>query len=729
MPGIETGTHDNTYYISTLHQPKQQKPNSSSFKLWKEVLDTYTNKDNILKTKLGRWTTNHSTTGRWQSYQDTNNQVFKYKYNKEDDHQYWESFRREGTQLHLEDEIDFDEYSPHRSTPVQINKFSNGHQYTGTKTEMEMHPERPYQHNPEVSWDKYISQQPKWIQALLIQIEFYESDDGDANLFEIMTQHDTHGHLLAVSDGSVLFHNMSFGWVLATPDGVRLVGAAGPCNGRGNSLRAEGAGMLSVTLFIAILTKYLKMNIFNVICIADNAELIRRCKAHKQYKEPYPNETLRSEFDVTEQIYMTQHNNNINATFKWVKGHQDKKKKKEELSLEAQLNIEADALAGEFQESYGKFRPLVHMLPSCTAMLSIRGISITSNYKKQLVRAYVEPEYIQYLQYRFEWSDSTIQTIAWKCLSLAIQRIRRDVLVTKVCNELLPTADTLYKRRYQNHNKCILCQRRETIEHMLRCKSPTRIKWRIRFICALRKRLEYLETEFSIGETLCTSLSEWLDTGLVDTDKYPRRFHDAINTQTTIGWRHFFSGRISQEWLHLQAQAKPRTEERQNDSYVWGASIVEVTLSQYIQLWELRNEEVHGKTAEQQEQTRKSKLAVEIRKLDTWKNDSRPDDMCLFHANIEEYIDTSTATNLATYISSHRKAIMNSVRKWANSSHSKATSILEWIQKNNGPEAIERIHSRKRKQLLADNKKKRRVRVPSSSRQRSIAGFLSLLQH
>jgi hypothetical protein len=173
---------------------------------------------------------------------------------------------------------------------------------------------------------------------------------------------------------------MSFGLILSTLDGVRLVGAAGPCNGRGNSLQAEAAGMLSVTLFIAILAKYLKMKSFNV-----NAELICRCNVHKQYKEPYLNETLRSEFDVTEQIYVTQHNNNINATFKWVKGHQDKKTKRADLYLEAQLNIEADALAGAFQESDGKFPPLVHMILSCPAMLAIRGISITSNYRKQLI--------------------------------------------------------------------------------------------------------------------------------------------------------------------------------------------------------------------------------------------------------------------------------------------------------------------------------------------------------
>ena len=57
-------------------------------------------------------------------------------------------------------------------------------------------------------------------------------------------------YLLCVSDGSVINHDMSFGWILATPFGIWMVGSKGTCNGRGNSLRAEGAGMLSGTLFL-----------------------------------------------------------------------------------------------------------------------------------------------------------------------------------------------------------------------------------------------------------------------------------------------------------------------------------------------------------------------------------------------------------------------------------------------------------------------------------------------
>jgi hypothetical protein len=144
-------------------------------------------------------------------------------------------------------------------------------------------------------------------------------------------------------------------------------------------------------------------------------------------------------------------------------------------------------------------------------MLSIRGISVPSNYRKQLIRAYVEPEYIQYLQYRFEWPNETIEIISWKCLSLAIQRINRDVLITKVCNDLLPTATTLCRMKYQHNDTCILCHQQ--------------------YICALRKRLDTIETEFAIEETLSTSIAEWLETGEVNVSYYPSKYANAIMSQ------------------------------------------------------------------------------------------------------------------------------------------------------------------------------------------------------
>jgi hypothetical protein len=97
--------------------------------------------------------------------------------------------------------------------------------------------------------------------------------------------------------------------------------------------------------------------------------------------------------------------------------------------------------------------------------------SITIDYKNQLIRAYTEPRYIEYLQNRFGWADDIIGIIAWKCLALAAQRINRTVLLTKVCNDLLPTALTLQEQTYQGSNRCSLCYYIDTRDHMIQCKA------------------------------------------------------------------------------------------------------------------------------------------------------------------------------------------------------------------------------------------------------------------
>jgi hypothetical protein len=344
----------------------------------------------------------------------------------------------------------------------------------------------------------------------------------------------------------------------------------------------------------------------------------------------------------------------------------------------------------------------------------------------------VEPENIQYLQYRFSWSNEIIEIIAWKCLSLAIQRIDRDVLITKVCNDLLPTADTLYKMRYQYHDTCILCHNHETRDHIIRCKAPSRIKWRQKYICALRKRMDKMGTEFSISETLSTAIAEWLETGEVDVSNYPIKYANAILSQKRIGWRHFFAGKISQEWTKLHDHSTHTNDGKKRDGYVWGAAVVEITLRHFIELWELRNEEVHGKTVQQQERTRKIKLSIDARKLTEFKDKARPVDMGLFHNDIEEFLDKSTAQTIATFISSHRKVIANSVKKHTAAASAGATSIVQWIRGwRDNDKMIEKMHARQRKDLLeTDGRKKERRRQrrgTNNGRQKSIVGFMSLL--
>jgi predicted glycosyltransferase len=145
----------------------------------------------------------------------------------------------------------------------------------------------------------------------------------------------------------------------------------------------------------------------------------------------------------------------------------------------------------------------------------------------------------------------------------------------------------------------------------------------------------------------------------------------------------------------------------------------------------MQQEEVHGKTVEQQESTIKIKLSIEARKLNSLIDKARPVDMGLFHADIEEFLEKSTAQTITTFISYHRKAITNSVKKYTTASQAGEISVVQWIREwSNNNEVIEKMHARQQRDLLetdGQKKERRRRRQPSNVRHKSIVGFMSLL--
>ena len=270
----------------------------------------------------------------------------------------------------------------------------------------------------------------------------------DTTIEDVLKANDKDGYLIVVSDGSVRqMQQMIFEWILTTAGGVHLVSSYGGYNGRGSSLRAEAVGMLPISIFIVLLAKYSKRTIIKIVYVSDNLELINRNKKYLNCTDPYPNNTLAAEFDITEQIYLTNQTYNIEASFQHVYGYQDTRSR-EKISAEAILNIEADRLAGEYQDELGAYSPITHMYPSSPTVLEINGMTITSNMQHHLIKAFSEPKYIRYLQQKNKWNNKTGNSITWKCLNLGLQRIDRDVVLVKINNDLLPTATTLLKWKW-----------------------------------------------------------------------------------------------------------------------------------------------------------------------------------------------------------------------------------------------------------------------------------------
>ena len=191
--------------------------------------------------------------------------------------------------------------------------------------------------------------------------------------------------------------------------------------------------------------------------------------------------------------------------------------------------------------------------------------------------------------------------------------------------------------------------------------------------------MKQLNTKYAVENTMCCAIAEWFETGHVPLYKYPEKFHDAIWSQGAIGWRQVFNGRISKLWLEHQGNTKTSSGKVRMD-YIWGASIVETCLRMMVDLWEMRNEEVHGKEETMKQQKRKDKTAITVRNLHTLEEQARPSDSDLFYQDVEETIELVSAAKLEGFIAMKTGPINNSVREWAKRSTGRVKLIVDWIR-------------------------------------------------
>jgi hypothetical protein len=153
--------------------------------------------------------------------------------------------------------------------------------------------------------------------------------------------------------------------------------------------------------------------------LTNNQGLITRLNASLPNPEPFPNITLASDWDVTNEIACGLQTMQQLFTLQHVKGHQDSNTEYAGLSLKAQLNVNADAEAGFFQSMYPGQGPSIPRLPSDAAQLHLNGKVICARLKQQIREAATVPDYLSYVAKRFQWDSTVEDTIDWQAYTQA----------------------------------------------------------------------------------------------------------------------------------------------------------------------------------------------------------------------------------------------------------------------------------------------------------------------
>jgi hypothetical protein len=149
--------------------------------------------------------------------------------------------------------------------------------------------------------------------------------------------------------------------------------------------------MLAILRFLIRLCEYCGSEPIGTAMFCDNLALVNRVLKRVRCTRWYPNETISSDWDVIQAIISSLQTFSQCPHIQHVKGHQDDTTPYARLSLEAQLNIDADAAATEFQDAFGGRRWRVPRISGNRAQLFLSKKTVTHHYVKNLRNAYCYP--------------------------------------------------------------------------------------------------------------------------------------------------------------------------------------------------------------------------------------------------------------------------------------------------------------------------------------------------
>ena len=591
-----------------VHQPK---PGPQAWRQWRKacrlVIESATN--HRLKEPLGAWIVPAKKIRRqWDYWHDAHHQIL---YHRHQNH-YWtphikyrlmDFHRINGAPLHD---------LPATAIPV------NAHRVSATTLRMTPHynqwalpaPEPP----PAQGFQPYFQSLRPWERSLLSNLDLLVPQ---MTLF----QHISHHPFLVASDGSHLDKAASFGWILSSTDGQRLLQCKGPCfGGRLNSYRAEGYGLLSVSRFLYHLTTHFQVNLQSCHILCDNVAMVRRVSDPPMHlDDQYPNSTMEAEWDVLVEIWttITTLPPAARPTFHHIKGHQDKTTPYADLSLRAQLNCDADKLAEAFilaspDMDYG----IAPLLPTSGIQLHLPNGTISNKYKMALRLARTTPLMEEHLREKFGWSQATFQDIDWECSRRAYNRLRKHRLtLVKHANNYTPTGKRAHRNDPKYPPNCPSCP--EPIEegpHVHLCQNPQRVEVKNQFLKDLRDRMDVLDTPVDVMELLLEGIKSVFEGRAPETIPVSHRLAYIAEAQTRIGWEHVLRGRLTQLWSQHQ-QTHLGTFDPKKNGQTWATDIIQEILQGWLALWKHRNDDRHGRDMASRQRIAKAQASRELEQL------------------------------------------------------------------------------------------------------------------
>jgi hypothetical protein len=298
--------------------------------------------------------------------------------------------------------------------------------------------------------------------------------------------------------------------------------------------------------------------------------------------------------------------------------------------------VDADDLAGKYQQEFGRAHPIALMTPNTGAFLIYPEGTRTSKYAQDIRHRATTAPLREDIQEKYMYTGSTMNTINWSAHGKALKAmIKKQIHLTKVIHECLPTMERLNKfdSGKQMCPGCGVC--RETRDHIVKCQSESCQKWRETFFKAIKDFHDKEETSPLLRNLWNESMQDWIAMNDEEHEfqASPILFHNdvraVIRQQNLIGWRQLIKGRFSNEWSKLQVDHYARMRSRRGtpdkrSGHRWQIKLIRLIWKEWMKLWKLRNEELHGRNAAEKARLERRAVELELREVYERRNHLEP---------------------------------------------------------------------------------------------------------
>ena len=284
-------------------------------------------------------------------------------------------------------------------------------------------------------------------------------------------------------------------------------------------------------------------------------------------------------------------------------------------------------------------------------MLHLHPGTITRDIKHETCQARTLPAFKAYVIRRNHWHDETIfDMVDWTAHSHALSRHEKHrTTLVKFLHHILPLGNHVHKYNPKYSASCPSCNHeKETMEHFWKCPARSRLAWRRKFLKDLSHKLITLGTGQDTRDLLVTKLRAVLDGENPDNVPENPTTADICQQQRTIGWDQLLRGRFAKAW-----SSSTRTQPGQpHTSYKgWTTEVIDFIFTQWWSLWDLRNQDRHGRDLATTQE-------AATRQVDR--------ELVLLYDTFEDNVPQHLQWIFDTTIDTRRQWPTNAIRQWLN---------------------------------------------------------------